>query len=114
MRQLVNSVYRTGPSGLPGNDDLGTMSAWYVFAALGIYPRTPGSGELLLSSPLFPSAVIRPAGAAPIRITTSGSGKYVQDVRPGEAAARLEGRRLFLHGGSLDFRLSETPTRWGS
>ncbi|OXM67902.1 GH92 family glycosyl hydrolase [Amycolatopsis vastitatis] len=115
VRQLVNSVYTTGPSGLPGNDDLGTMSAWYVFAALGIYPRTPGTGELLLSSPLFPGAVIRPAGGAPIRITTSGSGKYVQDVRRGSKPQRdWKVDASFLRGGSLDFRLSEAPTTWGS
>ncbi|MGW5720425.1 GH92 family glycosyl hydrolase [Amycolatopsis sp. NPDC003865] len=115
VRQLVNSVYGTGPSGLPGNDDLGTMSAWYVFAALGIYPRTPGSGELLLSSPLFPGAVIRPAGGAPIRITTSGSGKYVQDVRrDGRPQRDWKVDASFLHGGRLDFRLSETPATWGS
>ncbi|MFJ1760765.1 GH92 family glycosyl hydrolase [Amycolatopsis sp. NPDC088138] len=116
VRQLVNSVYGTGPSGLPGNDDLGTMSAWYVFAALGIYPRTPGSGELLLSSPLFPSAVIRPAAGTPIRITTSGSGKYVADVRRGGRPQRdwkLDASFLRT-GGSLDFRLSETPTTWGT
>ncbi|MFJ9780626.1 GH92 family glycosyl hydrolase [Amycolatopsis sp. NPDC101161] len=115
VRQLVYSVYGTGPSGLPGNDDLGTMSAWYVFAALGIYPRTPGTGELLLSSPLFPGAVIRPAGGAPIRITTSGSGKYVQDVRrDGRPQRDWKVDGSFLRGGSLDFRLSETPTTWGS
>jgi predicted alpha-1,2-mannosidase len=115
VRQLVNSVYTTGPSGLPGNDDLGTMSAWYVFAALGIYPRTPGSGELVLSSPLFPGAVVRPAGGAPIRITTSGGGTYVQDVRRGGKPQRdWKVDASFLRGGSLDFRLSETPTSWGS
>ncbi|MEU4521262.1 GH92 family glycosyl hydrolase [Amycolatopsis sp. NPDC024027] len=115
VRQLVNSVYGTGPSGLPGNDDLGTMSAWYVFAALGVYPRTPGSGELLLSSPLFPGAVIRPAGGAPIRITTSGRGKYVQDVRrDGRPQRDWKVDASFLRGGSLDFRLSETPATWGS
>ncbi|UOX88726.1 GH92 family glycosyl hydrolase [Amycolatopsis sp. FBCC-B4732] len=115
VRQLVNSVYTTGPAGLPGNDDLGTMSAWYVFAALGIYPRTPGTGELLLSSPLFANAVVRPAGGAPIRIATAGSGKYVADVRRGGRPQR--GWKLddsFLRtGGTLEFRLSETPTAWG-
>jgi putative alpha-1,2-mannosidase len=91
------------------------MSAWYVFAALGISPRTPGSGELVLSSPLFPGAVVRPAGGAPIRITTSGGGKYVQDVRRGGKPQRdWKVDASFLRGGSLDFRLSETPTSWGS
>nr|WP_246037603.1 glycoside hydrolase domain-containing protein [Saccharothrix texasensis] len=40
VRATASLVHRTGPGGLPGNDDLGTMSAWYVFAALGVYPRT--------------------------------------------------------------------------
>ncbi|MER7282499.1 GH92 family glycosyl hydrolase [Dactylosporangium sp. NPDC000244] len=42
-REIVDTVYGTGPSGLPGNDDLGTMSAWYVFAAIGVFPRSSGA-----------------------------------------------------------------------
>ncbi|MFB9579891.1 glycoside hydrolase domain-containing protein, partial [Streptomyces yanii] len=57
VRQILDTVYGTGPAGLPGNDDLGTMSAWYVFAALGIYPKAPGSADLLLGTPVFPHAV---------------------------------------------------------
>jgi putative alpha-1,2-mannosidase len=34
------------------------MSAWYVFAAMGIFPQTPGRAELLLAGPVFPKAVI--------------------------------------------------------
>jgi len=41
-REIVDTVYGVGPSGLPGNDDLGTLSAWYVFAAIGLFPQTPG------------------------------------------------------------------------
>jgi putative alpha-1,2-mannosidase len=43
VRQIVDTAYGTGPAGLPGNDDLGTMSAWYVFAAIGMFPQTPGA-----------------------------------------------------------------------
>ena len=28
-----------------GNDDLGAMSAWYVWSALGMYPMTPGTAD---------------------------------------------------------------------
>ena len=41
------------PDGYPGNDDLGTLSAWYVFGALGLYPEVPGVGVLAIGSPLF-------------------------------------------------------------
>jgi predicted alpha-1,2-mannosidase len=51
-------LYRTSPDGYPGNDDLGTLSAWYVFGALGLYPEVPGVGLLAVGSPLFGSASI--------------------------------------------------------
>ena len=55
------------------------MSAWYVFAALGLYPRTPSSAELHLSSPMFPKARIPGRG---ITILAPGApGIYVQNVR---------------------------------
>ncbi|WP_349497417.1 GH92 family glycosyl hydrolase [Crossiella sp. CA-258035] len=80
VRRLMDTVYRTGPAGLPGNDDLGTMSAWYVFGALGLFPRTPGSAELLLATPLFPRALISPDGRTPSLIDTSGAGPYTLAV----------------------------------
>ncbi|MBP2477491.1 putative alpha-1,2-mannosidase [Crossiella equi] len=86
VRQIVDTVYRTGPAGLPGNDDLGTMSAWYVFGALGLFPRTPGSAELLLATPVFPQVLITPDGRAPSVIQTSGDGRYLHSVR-------VDGRR---------------------
>ncbi|SPL94264.1 Alpha-1,2-mannosidase [[Actinomadura] parvosata subsp. kistnae] len=84
VRAMASLVYRTGPSGLPGNDDLGTMSAWYVFAALGMYPQTPSRAELLLSSPMFPKAWIRRGNGRTITVTAPQAAPgaiYVQDVR---------------------------------
>ena len=37
-RMVMQTQYGVGGDGLPGNDDYGTMSAWFVFAALGFYP----------------------------------------------------------------------------
>ena len=54
VREIVDTVYGTGPRGLPGNDDLGTMSAWYVFSALGLYPQTPGSADHAARSAAVP------------------------------------------------------------
>lgn len=79
VRAMARLVYKTGPSGLPGNDDLGTMSAWYVFAALGLYPRTPSSAELHLSSPMFPQARITKKN---ITILATGTpGVHVRETR---------------------------------
>lgn len=39
MRWVVDEIYSTEPNGLPGNDDYGTMSAWFIFSSIGFYPR---------------------------------------------------------------------------
>ncbi|MGW6237764.1 GH92 family glycosyl hydrolase [Streptomyces sp. NPDC055094] len=121
VREIVDTVYGTGPAGLPGNDDLGTMSAWYVFAALGIYPQAPGRADLLLTGPLFPRAVI--AGAGERRALTitapaaSDANVYVDEVRVnGERRnASWVGGSLVRSGGSLSFALKAQPdTAWAT
>ncbi|MGZ3146020.1 GH92 family glycosyl hydrolase [Lentzea chajnantorensis] len=79
VRALASLVYRTGPAGLPGNDDLGTMSAWYVFAALGLYPRTPSSAELHVTNPMFAKARI--AGRGITVLAPRPDGVHVGTVR---------------------------------
>jgi predicted alpha-1,2-mannosidase len=53
VRAIMNQDYGNGPDGLPGNDDGGTLSAWYVWSALGFYPVCPGSNRYEIGSPLF-------------------------------------------------------------
>ncbi|GAA3833049.1 GH92 family glycosyl hydrolase [Streptomyces coacervatus] len=120
VRQILDTVYGTGPSGLPGNDDLGTMSAWYVFSALGIYPQTPGTAKLLLGAPVFPSAVIDRPGRKDLVITAPDA----DDMHIYVDSVRLDGRALqqswtgagpTVSGGRLDFRLTEQPnTQWAT
>ncbi|HEX4788130.1 MAG TPA: GH92 family glycosyl hydrolase [Actinospica sp.] len=55
VHSLLDDVYANTPAGEPGNDDLGAMSSWYVWGALGMYPETPGAGVLDLSAPIFPT-----------------------------------------------------------
>lgn len=54
---ILNTQYGTSGNGLPGNDDYATMSAWFVFAALGFYPL-PSTETYILGSPLISSARI--------------------------------------------------------
>lgn len=62
VRIVINTIWKNAPDGIPGNDDLGEMSSWYVWAALGMYPEIPGRAELVLGSPLFPHAVVHGSG----------------------------------------------------
>jgi predicted alpha-1,2-mannosidase len=59
VRSQMEKYYRDTPDGIPGNDDCGTMSAWYLFSALGFYPVCPGSGRYELGSPLFQQVEVR-------------------------------------------------------
>lgn len=60
--QLVKKSFSSSRSGLPGNDDMGAMSAWLVLSMLGIYPMDPCSGEYALGRPFVESARIRVRG----------------------------------------------------
>jgi predicted alpha-1,2-mannosidase len=107
-------LFSPAPAGYPGNDDLGTLSAWYVFGALGLYPAQPGTGTLALASPLFRRAEVRLAGGR--RLTIDGGGKpYVDSLRlDGHARGRpwLDYCEI-ASGGTLAFRTGSHPTRWG-
>ncbi|WP_406375898.1 glycoside hydrolase domain-containing protein [Streptomyces sp. NBC_00647] len=113
-------MYGTGPSGLPGNDDLGTMSAWYVFSALGLYPQTPGSANMLLGAPLFPRAVVLRPGGKSIVVSAPDADAthfYVGVVRvDGQPTQRSwTGAALTTGGGTVSFELTDRPdTRWAT
>ncbi|NEA40528.1 hypothetical protein G3I42_14835 [Streptomyces sp. SID11385] len=59
VRQVQNELWPNDPAhwGV-GNDDLGTMSAWYVWSAMGMYPQTPGTADMALGSPLFTNVTV--------------------------------------------------------
>jgi predicted alpha-1,2-mannosidase len=59
VRMIMNESFGTGADGLPGNDDAGTISGWYVFSALGFYPACPGADDYRLGLPRFKEAVIQ-------------------------------------------------------
>jgi predicted alpha-1,2-mannosidase len=52
IRWLMANRYFDGPVGLDGNDDSGTLSAWYLFSAVGFYPIA-GTDRYAVGSPNF-------------------------------------------------------------
>jgi predicted alpha-1,2-mannosidase len=73
VRTILDSLYQPGPEGLPGNEDCGQMSAWYVWSALGFYPVTPGKAEYAIGSPAFTEATIRLENGHQIRMKAPGN-----------------------------------------
>lgn len=58
VHTVLTKHYHATPDGLPGDEDNGEMSAWYVLNALGFFPLCPGQAEYHLVRPLFDQATI--------------------------------------------------------
>ena len=119
MRRAILGLFRASPGGYPGNDDLGQMSAWYVFGALGLYPVMPGTDVLALGSPLFRTATLHLSGGD-LTVKAPGATRDARYVRRlalnGRAYAKPWLRLTSVpHGGTLTFDLSNKPNvRWGA
>jgi predicted alpha-1,2-mannosidase len=119
VRRAMDELYSGKPIGYAGNDDLGEMSSWYVFSALGMYPDMPGSDILVIGSPLFPKAVVR-LQTGDITITANGAGKdspYVQSLTVDGKTWNKPWLHFsdISHNGAMSYDLSASPnTSWGA
>ena len=114
VRRIQRDLFTDTPAGLPGNDDGGTTSAWYVLSALGLYPAVPGVGGLAVGSPLFGDAQVRLGSGRVLHIVGIGAADtspYVQslalDAAP-YASTWIEWPRL-ADGATLEFTLGPAP-----
>ncbi|HUT53827.1 MAG TPA: GH92 family glycosyl hydrolase [bacterium] len=116
-RWVMAAKYKNAPGGLDGNDDCGTLSAWYVFSALGFYP-VAATDTYLVGSPLFPRAVLHlPGGDLTVRaVNDPAKNIYVRRVS-------INGRPLerpwfrhddIAHGGEIVFEMSAEPGAWNA
>ncbi|BCJ37622.1 hypothetical protein Athai_51250 [Actinocatenispora thailandica] len=104
----------------PGNDDLGAQSSWYVWAALGLFPATPGTDVLTVNAPAFDAARLHLAAGRTLDVTAAGADegrRYVAGLR----VDRHPGTATYLHLDSLaraatvDFTLAGRPSHtWGT
>lgn len=102
--------YGDGPDGLPGNDDGGTMSAFYLFASLGLYPIA-GTDRYVLGAPLFPRAVLATAGG-PLTVEAPAASKqhrFPRAITRNGAVIGTTLRHADLAGATLSFTLETTP-----
>ena len=119
-RRTELELFTPQPDGEPGNDDLGATSAWYVFAALGVYPAIPAVGGLALNSPLFPRATIHLGNGKTIEIegeNASASNPYVQSLRVNGQPSEKTWLpyNTLSQGATLQFKLGNAPNKqWGT
>lgn len=83
-QQVLRTLYNDQPGGLCGNEDCGQMSAWYIFASMGLYPLDPLSGRYELGSPLWERTELRMPNGRTVTIIARGLSperKYIRKVR---------------------------------
>ena len=115
VHKVQSQGFNTSAGGLPGNDDLGATSAWYVWSALGMYPATPGADTLALHGPSFPSILIqRPGGN--VTISSSGTGPYVQSFSLNGSGTTHNFIRYpdVASGATLSYTMGGSPSSWGT
>lgn len=114
LKQIMDTQYKPTPDGLAGNDDLGQMSAWYVFTALGFYPVAPGSNEYVIGRPFLPRATLHLPNGKRFTVVAEG----LDDAHPYVGSVSLDGKplaRAFLRheelmaGGELRFSMQAQP-----
>ena len=120
VRQIMRTWYADEPLGLPGDDDNGATSAWYVFSAMGFYPVCPGRPYYIIGSPIFEECEIDVGNGNKFRIiahNVSAVNKYIQSASlNGEALDKpwFEHAAL-VRGGTLTLHMGPDPNRnWGS
>jgi putative alpha-1,2-mannosidase len=105
VHRLIDKVYSATPGGEPGNDDLGAMSSWLVWAYLGMYPETPGAPVLVLGAPVFPEATLHLGNShqVTIRASNASTQSYVQ-------ALEIDGKTWMKDWLPASLILGSTPS----
>jgi len=102
------------------NDDLGEQSSWYMWGAMGMFPAYPGTGDVVLGSPLFPHITIALGNGKLLQISASGAADnapYVQSLTVnGQSSTRLwQSVSMLMNGANFNFTLGTSPnTAWGA
>jgi predicted alpha-1,2-mannosidase len=120
VREIMDLLYGDGPQGIPGDEDGGATSSWYVLSALGFYPECPGSPVYEIGSPIFSKSTITLGNGKVFTIIAnhvSAQNKYIQSAR---LNGKPLGRAWFEHGeiasgGTLILEMGDKPNlQWGN
>lgn len=117
VNRIINEQYSSRKDGLPGNDDLGTMGAWYVFACIGLYPEIPGVGGFSVNTPIFESVVLHMKNGDLVIRGGSEKNIYIHSMKiDGQEydSTWIDWERL-ENGAVIEYRTSSRPDKkWGT
>ncbi|WP_368118712.1 glycoside hydrolase domain-containing protein [Bacteroides thetaiotaomicron] len=94
----LGKAFKNAPEGYSPemDEDDGTMSAWYVFGAMGFYPLLVGDEYYDLTSPLFDRVLLRLANGNVLTIQTEGRKKKDAPIK----SIHFNGKKI------ADYRIS--------
>ena len=116
VRKIMRSRFSPDPGGLPGNDDLGSMSSWYVLSALGIFPVCPGRPFYTVGAPIFSRVTIHPEQRKQFVIKSSNVSEencYVQSLQVNHVPYNQLAipHALIAGGGEMHFVMGNQPAK---
>jgi putative alpha-1,2-mannosidase len=122
VQDTMTQLYGTDPSGIPGNEDVGQMGAWYVMSAMGFYPVAPAQGTYVLGAPAFERVELDlPAdtyGDATFTVEVTGE-SFAPDAYRYVTGASLDGESLdrawirhegVTNGATLELQTDTEPS----
>jgi len=120
VRYIMDNLYSDKPDGLSGNEDVGQMSAWYVFSALGFYPANPANGAYVFGSPAVDRATLNLDNGKTFTVKVEHNNTkniYIQSVKlngqPYTKAYFLY--KDIMQGGEMVIEMGDKPsTTWGT
>lgn len=119
VRRIMKNEYQNTPGGLPGNEDAGQLSAWYIFSALGFYPVCPATPYYMIGSPTFERAVVRLESGKTFTIeaeNASAENVYIQSATLNGLPYTKNYLRHsdIIRGGTIHFVMGPQPNmQWG-
>ncbi|WP_411031850.1 glycoside hydrolase domain-containing protein [Spongiimicrobium sp. 3-5] len=120
-KPMRRKIFQDTPDGFlkEMDDDAGTMSAWYVWSAMGLYPVFPGSTNMVIGRPIFPKITLHlKEGDLEIRTKNfSDSARFIQEVTFNGVTNNspfIDFNDL-VKGGILEIQLGNQPNKdWGT
>jgi predicted alpha-1,2-mannosidase len=120
ISQLLEKAFTAERSGIPGNDDSGAMSSWFIFNSLGFYPNA-GQDIYLIGTPSFPEAEIHLAKGKVLRIVAKNLdpehlNHYIQSATLNNTALEQSWFRhgQIAEGATLVLTMGPAPSSWGT
>jgi len=120
VRMLLDTWFTNSPFGIPGDEDGGGLSAFFVFSCMGFYPVTPGTPAFNICSPVFTDITVKLQNNKTFRIIANGSNRKNKYIKSAKLNGHVWSKPWFSwedikEGGELVLEMHSKPNyKWGS